>query len=272
MSIKANHRNRKTPSIHESNHTHPVRFLERHFNDIEKVIKNIASRHHMNQEEVEEFTSEVHVKLVENDYAIIRSFNGKSAFKTYLFTIFGRFFVDFLRSRKGRWRPSRESLKIGPVAVKLEELVYKERHSYEEAYRILIINYQFQINIADFQKLVSTLKRTPPIRGEEQASVAVSVDDADPEFVFTHSQFQSKMEKLYHLMGIMVQDIEKEEERFILKMRFESGYSITQIALLLGKNRSHINFLLNALLKRFRTEILSSGITLEDAKEVLLAS
>jgi len=46
---------------------------------IERIIGRVAAQHHLRDADAEDFASHVKMKLIENDYAIVRKFEGRSS-------------------------------------------------------------------------------------------------------------------------------------------------------------------------------------------------
>jgi RNA polymerase sigma factor for flagellar operon FliA len=57
---------------------------------IERVISFVSSRHHMPGVEADDFASHAKLKLIEDDYAILRKFQGRSSLRTYLTVVIER--------------------------------------------------------------------------------------------------------------------------------------------------------------------------------------
>ena len=83
-------------------------FLD-HLPLVERVVAFTCRRHHVGEADAEEFASVVKVKLLEDDYAVFRKFQGQSRLSTYLTIVVQRMFFDWLRAKKGRPRPSAEA-------------------------------------------------------------------------------------------------------------------------------------------------------------------
>ncbi len=90
---------------------------------IERVIGSICRRHCVFDDEADEFDAMVKLKLVDDDYAVLRKFKGKSLLKTYLTTVVANLFRDHLIHKHGKWRSSRIAQTLGQEAVQLERLV-----------------------------------------------------------------------------------------------------------------------------------------------------
>lgn len=67
-----------------------------HLGYIERVAAHACRRRGFSREEAEEFVSVVKCKLIENDYAVIRKFQGKSSFRTYLTVVVQWLFLNHL--------------------------------------------------------------------------------------------------------------------------------------------------------------------------------
>ena len=89
---------------------------------IERVISFVSARHHLPGVEADDFGSHVKLKLIEDDYGILRKFEGRSSLRTFLTTVITRLFLDYRIAAWGKWRPSAEAKRAGEVAILLERL------------------------------------------------------------------------------------------------------------------------------------------------------
>ncbi|MCG8459533.1 MAG: hypothetical protein MI919_24910, partial [Holophagales bacterium] len=94
-------------------------------------------RHRLSVEDAEEVRSITYVRLIDNDYAIIRRFQGRSRFRTYLATVILRILLDYRNKKWGKWRPSNTARELGTVAVQLERLLYHDDFTFRESAQIL---------------------------------------------------------------------------------------------------------------------------------------
>ncbi len=124
---------------------------------IRRVISFTCRRQHLRAEEAEEFASTVMVKLVEDDYAVFRKFQGQSSLPTYLTTVIQRLCLDFLRARRGRPRASAEARRLGPVAMQLERLLYWDGFGFDEACRILKDNHGVEASWEELEEMAGRL-------------------------------------------------------------------------------------------------------------------
>jgi hypothetical protein len=79
---------------------------------IDKAIGYVCHRNRAGRDEEEEFGSYVKFKLIESNYAIIRKFEGRSAFSTYMTTVIQRMFFQYRVQMWGKWRPSAHARRL----------------------------------------------------------------------------------------------------------------------------------------------------------------
>src|SRR4028119_1161719 len=90
-----------------------------HLPHIEKVATHACRKRRFSPEETEDFISLVQLKIIEDDYAVLCKFQGKSTLKTYLTVVIERQFLDHLNHLRGKWRPSAEAKRPGPPGLQL---------------------------------------------------------------------------------------------------------------------------------------------------------
>ncbi len=79
----------------------------------------------------EEASTYVINRLTENDWAVLRKFQGQSKPATYLYTVVGNFLEEFSRARFGRPRPPEWVKREGDTWVQIWRAVCLERHDIE---------------------------------------------------------------------------------------------------------------------------------------------
>jgi DNA-directed RNA polymerase specialized sigma24 family protein len=112
---------------------HPRQLIEQNVELIDRLVARACRRVGIAVGEVEDVASVVKLALVENDYAILRRYEGRSSLATYLTTVIQRMLADQRERTHGRWRPSPEAERLGELAVLMEEIVGKQRRSVDDA-------------------------------------------------------------------------------------------------------------------------------------------
>src|SRR4029079_12085578 len=84
---------------------------------VERLAQSACRGSRMTPADVEDFVSDVKLKLVEDDYAALRKFEGRCSLPTYLAMIVKRHLLDHRSRTLGRFRPSAKAQQMGAQAV-----------------------------------------------------------------------------------------------------------------------------------------------------------
>jgi RNA polymerase sigma factor (sigma-70 family) len=236
---------------------------------IERVISFVSSRHHLPGAEADDFGSHVKLKLIEDDYAVLRKFEGRSSLRTYLTIVVQRLFLDYRISAWGKWRPSAEAKRAGEVAVLLERLTYRDGYAFEEACELMETNHQVTVPRAELEVLAGRLPHRVRRRFESEEALAhvpamqAPVDDgiAERERALTAARVASALAAT--MSGLEAQD------RLILSLRFVDGRTVVEMARLLRLDQKALYRRLERLLKRLRDALHAQGIATADVMEML---
>ena len=109
---------------------------------IDGVIRFVVRRHRLPASEADEFVAHARLRLIEHDYQILRRFGGRSSLRTYLATVIERLLLDYRIREWGKWRPSAEARRAGPVAVRLDQLLNRDGLPFHQAAEILLVSEQ----------------------------------------------------------------------------------------------------------------------------------
>ena len=115
-----------------------------HQDFIERALKIVCSRQRLLGPDAEDFCSAFRLRLIEGDYAILRRFEGRSSVQTYLVSVVMHFFQDWRNARWGKWRPSAEARRLGPIAVEFETLRVRDDLGFETAAEMLCARHGLQ--------------------------------------------------------------------------------------------------------------------------------
>lgn len=246
-----------------------IKLFEDHIEHVKRAIH--AKCLSYPQEEPDDLAQNIYLKLIENDYHIIRSFQGKSSFTTYLYTVINRLFLDYMRSKKGRWRPSERSKELGPIAVQLEGLMQRDGYSLSEASRILIENHHINVSETELESLGSQL---PPrqSRPTEDCSEEALEDVPSVSGTLLDEVEVKRLDTLQHGVENLLEKSSAnlpDEDRVILRMRFEDDIPISKIARIMKVDRSVLDRRIQKILAGFKQNILAAGINHNDVLDVL---
>jgi len=233
---------------------------------IDRVIAFVCSRHHLSGPEAEDFGSHVRLKLIENDYAILRKFEGRSAIRTYITVVIERLFLDDRIRAWGKWRPSAEAKRAGAVAVLLEQLMMRDGYSFEQACEVMATNHRVAESRADLERIAARLPARAPRRMEgEDALAAVAAPERADDAVLD----LERAERSARLAAALARAKERFEpqDRLILALRFEDGRTVAEIAAIIRADQKALYRRVERLLRDLRTALEAEGITGSEVRE-----
>ena len=240
----------------------PSEFLLEKLPLIERVIASICRRKGMCADDIEEFSAIVRLRLVENDYAIIRAFQGRSRFATYMAAVVGRLLLDHHNREWGKWRKSAEAERMGELAVKLEKLLYRDERSPDEAFSVLAPSYP-ELTRKRFDELSARI----PARVKRRM---VAIDEALSEPA-AQEMDQERVESARHISAIVAESIARfdEDDQLILRLRFESEMTVAQISRSLHLDQQLLYKRFRQLFSDLRHALLSNGIGAADVDDLI---
>ena len=239
----------------------PAELFLAHLPHIDKVVAHLCRKHHFQKEECEDFRGRVRVKLIEDDYAIIRKFKGRSSLKTYLTTVVSNEMKDFLNHLWGKWRPSTEAQRLGPVAIRLEKLL-RDGLSLDEAVRTLQTNHKVEMSAQELADMAARLPARVPRQpvGEEALENQASKDQADS------GAKEEERQAIRREVFPALEEIRKAlppEDQLILKMKGDD-FKIADIARVLGLEQKPLYRRIERLFKDLREELERRGFSKKD--------
>jgi RNA polymerase sigma factor (sigma-70 family) len=228
---------------------------------IDGAIGQVCRRNHLRADEADDFASEVRLHIIERNYEPLRKFEGRSKLRTYLMVVVNNLFLDYRNRLWGRWRPSVEAKRQGPTAILVERLVVRDGRSFDEVVETLRTHYGLEVDAA-LQKVCVRLAKRAPARQFVGELEAGSVPSAGPlpdanvlrrEHDFLAKRVQTALDRVKQVLSA--------EERLILKMQFEDGVSVADIARALHINQKKLYRRLEKLLARLREGLEAEGIS-----------
>src|ERR1051326_997720 len=115
----------------------PRYLLEQNLEVIDRIVAAACRRARRYGADADDFAASVRLALIEDDYAVLRKYEGRSAFSTYLTVVVERLLEDERNRAIGRWRASAEAMRLGSAATLLESLVRRDHRSLDEALPIV---------------------------------------------------------------------------------------------------------------------------------------
>lgn len=227
---------------------------------IERIIDSICRRHACFGPDAEDFGSGVKLKLMADDYAVLRKFSGRSKLTTYLTTVTANHFRDFRIQKWGKWRPSAKAKRQGTVAVELERLLSRDGHSLDDAIEILRSQHPDAPAAEALYALAAELPQKAPRRFEGDEGLENVADDAEHADVrVLEKERAAKMEEAKTALARALAGLEP-EDRLIVRMRFEDGFTAALIARQVGIRQRLLYSRIEKILKSLREALEADGV------------
>jgi RNA polymerase sigma factor (sigma-70 family) len=218
---------------------------------VTQVIQEVARRQHLSAAEIADLDAAVERALERNDYELLRAFEGRSAWETYLATIVTRQFFESQAARWGDWRPSARARHAGPAAVLLEELVLRERLPLNNAIETMRTTHRVDIPPRKLEALAHELGLL-----SARARNAGSADIA-PETSRLDAALRSALALL------------RPDDRLILALRYIDRAPLATIAKLMQIDSRPLQRHIDQLKAKIRTTLLAQGVAPHRAEELL---
>jgi RNA polymerase sigma factor for flagellar operon FliA len=232
---------------------------------VERVIAFVVARRRLRAADAEEFASHVKIKLIENNYAVLRKFEGRSSLRTYLTVVVQRLLVDYYAANLGRWRPSAEARRAGEVGILLEQLLRRDGYNFDEACEILITNHQLAVDRADLERLAALLPARGKRQFESDDSLADHPDSAPgAEVLVDHTERSAIAGRVSAALKQFIAGAEP-QDRLILVLRFADQRTVPEIASVLRTDQKRLYRRLDELLHEMRSRLHADGIAADEA-------
>lgn len=235
---------------------------------VREQVALLSARHRLAADQQEELESYVRLRLVENDFAILRKFEHRCSLRTYLAVVVPRLFRDHCNQEWGKWRSSAQARRLGPSARAVEELLHRDGLSIEEAQRALE-----QRGITLPKKEIEALAEALPPRARTRPAV-LSAGESVPDQEDPQPSAETSL-LLRHAQVSIVRALAtafrrlQPRERLLLRLRFVDRLSVLAIARVMGGPPRTLNRRLRELLLMLRRELARAGVEPGDVGALL---
>jgi RNA polymerase sigma factor (sigma-70 family) len=201
---------------------------------IEKALRFVCRRHRLSLDEAEDFASHGRLKLMENGYAVLRKFQGRCKLETFLVSTLGHALLDYRIAKWGRWRPSAKAIRLGPPAALIEQLLYRDGHSADEAFELVRVNHGIHVTRADFEAILAALPSRVSRRFEDEEALEnlVSGDAADKHMI--EEEERADADRRIEAVTEELQALPP-NDRLLMKLFDVDGLTMNEVAKILGE-------------------------------------
>src|SRR3954454_108397 len=262
---------------------------------IERIAAFVCRRNHMSVEDTEDFIGLVKLKLIDHDYDVIRKFEGRSSFSTYMAAVIARLLADYRVSLWGKWRPSGEAKRLGDKAITLERMISRDGYTFAEAVQVLTTPRNSPYTVAELEAIYRLL----PVRGRPVAADAPPVFDKDDEpeddelgsgkmidpgdqgsgrvsgVEIPDELGETERERTAARIGAVLEELTASlapEDQLVIRLRFFSGMTVSQIARSLQLDQKQLYRRIHRILLGFREALAEQQIDAADVEAFLARS
>jgi RNA polymerase sigma factor (sigma-70 family) len=227
--------------------------------EIERAARFVARRAGLDADDAEDLSAAVKLRLIEDDYAILRRFGGRCSLATYVASIAHRICADEWTHVRGRWRPSAEARRLGDAAVVLEGLLRRDGRSLEEAIPLAQRVDPSLTRTAATELAARLPQRAPRARlvpideGHDRPAAASAEERVVAAENAAASDAASRVVR--ETLGAM-----SAEDRALLRFRFDHGMRVSDIARVLASDQKQLYRRVDALVRTLRDALLRAGI------------
>ncbi|HEV7486271.1 MAG TPA: sigma-70 family RNA polymerase sigma factor [Thermoanaerobaculia bacterium] len=238
----------------------PRQLLETQLDVIERAIRRVCHDVRIGGPDAEDFASAAKLALLADDGAILRKYEGRASFATYITIVARRLFIDQRRA-EGRWQPAAAARRRGEHAVLLDRLLHGERRTFDEAAAI-VTSHHPEVQARELREIAAAL----PERALRPHLVPIDDDDerhfaggspAD-ERVMEHD-LETRSASISRVMAAALAAMAA-QDRLVLRLRFAKNSSIADIARALGLEQRPLYRRIEALLGELRRALQQAGL------------
>lgn len=220
--------------------------------------------------DAEDFASSVRIKLIEDDYAVLRKFERKCSLPTYLTVVIQRHYLDQKIHEWGRWRPSMRARKSGDAAILLERLISRDGLALTEASTIVRQKYK-ELDARALEAFASSIvtrrpQRASTIERTEEMPEPASDSSAEDDLLTDEREKAAR-----RTSAILTRELDRlpAEDRLIMKLRFIDAMKVSTMAKMLHADQKQLYRRIDRIVVTLRESLLASGIAMRDIGDLL---
>jgi len=247
----------------------PAELFQENLALIDRIVGRLCRHGRLFGADAEDFASAARLHLLENDYAALRRFEGRSSLVTYLTIVLQRLFLQERNAGWGRWSESAAARKLGEVAVRAEQLIRRDGRTIEEALPILR-RLDRELTRERLEALVEQFpERRPRVRLVEAADVEDELlAPVSPEERVSEREVRGLSDRV----GVAVRDAMAAlplEDRTLVRLHFRTSMTIADIARALGIPQRPLYRRLERVLARLGDALRAAGLDRRSVDELI---
>jgi RNA polymerase sigma factor (sigma-70 family) len=237
---------------------------------VEDVLRVVSRRNWLSPAEAEEFASRVKLRLIEDDYRILRVFEGRSHFRTYVTTVVTRLLLDERVREWGKWRPSSEARRLGALAMSLERLITRDNRPLDEAIGVLC-SCDPSLSESTLRRIADQLPVRVPARRRVDSAELAALPTPEPgsdHLVLSDEarvRWNAARAALSEVLGSL-----SARDRLLIKLRYVQGSRVSEIARIVHEEQKPLYRHYEHLLGALRRELALRGVSRQILAEMFV--
>lgn len=234
---------------------------------LDQVVRRVAHRHRLRDDEVEELAGAIQLKLIENDYEALRRFEGRASLATYLSAIVTRHVLDQRNARWGKWRPSVYAKRHGRVGMQLELLMTRDGLTFDEAVEML----RSSLRVTESDRELYEISRGFPPRTPRRFVPAETLEQVAGESAADERIERARRAELAaKTAAALAEALESlsDGDRLLLRMCFEQNLQLAAIARAFHVEQKPLYRRREHVLQALRKAMEAHGISAEDVRDI----
>jgi RNA polymerase sigma factor (sigma-70 family) len=238
---------------------------------VERVIATVCRRAGLRDADAEDFGSMAKLALIENDYAILRGYEGRAPLGAFLTVVVQRLLSREWTRLRGRWHASKEAERHGPAAVLLEKLLVRDGRSVDEVVEIVravdpTLDRQAVRELAERLPARTTRPRLVPLLEDEHDFVAPDAADERATAADAHKVARRAAHVVRQTLDALTL-----EDRMLIRFHFGAGMGIADTSRMLGVPQRPLYRRVEALLRQLRGALEREGVGASTIEDVISA-
>ncbi|HET6229391.1 MAG TPA: sigma-70 family RNA polymerase sigma factor [Longimicrobiaceae bacterium] len=244
---------------------------EAHDERIDRIITYFSGKAGLRGDDAEDFASWVKTKLIGDDYAVFRKYQGKSALPTYLVAVIANLSKEYRVARQGRWRPSAAARRKGELAMRLERLVHRDGMRWGAAVEVVRTSGETDLPPQQIERMIAELPPRPPLRpvavdAEVLEATPASSPGADAAVLDeeTETVRARAVQALFAAIGRL-----PPEDQVALRMKYWDGMKVTDVARGTQRDPKQLFKRLDRVMALLRKDLEAAGVSVETVREMM---
>ena len=233
----------------------------------------VCGKYGLKGADAEDFRSVVMIKLIEDDYAVLRKFENRCSLKTYLVIVIKRHYADQMIHEMGKWRPSVRARQLGDAAILMERLRSRDGLGHAEALAIVRQKHT-ELDSRALEAIASSIVtwRVPRVeeveRTEEMPEPASGISAEDELLMSERKEAECRTS------AIVNQELARltAEDRLIMKLRYLDAMKVSAMAERLKVDQKQLYRRIERLGAKLKEALLAAGIKISDIRDMLTKS